>query len=225
MGKKENGQEVQKAGSGPTLIKPKIKEATRDTGTRDKETQPQLTKTATKTDNKPSAVASDTSPIQPKQDPRGEKTSARKEQEKSAASPAMATSKVSNADPALIEKARDASKEPPDIDLSKIDKSFQKHDHAKYDEKIANSAKDLVRKEPGCKFARLCKNTTTDQWDLNLYFFHERTYVLATYAWDEVDEKWKEAFTSDKQPASRWREHLEISSSGKKCINLKGTLP
>jgi hypothetical protein len=122
-------------------------------------------------------------------------------------------------------QAADVAKVPADKDLSKIGTSFKKHNHAKYGQKIKKCAKDLVNLKPTCKFARMCQDETTEQWNLNLYYFKGKNYVLAAYDWDPVDEKWKEACKPIKQPMSHWKSHLEFSAVGKKCAIIKGSAP
>jgi hypothetical protein len=109
------------------------------------------------------------------------------------------------------------------------DTLFKKHDHLKYTRLIHNAAIDIVNKAETAVYARLCKDSTTDDWSLTLYYLHGRTYSFVTYAWDEVDQKWVEAFVSDKRPVSRYQKHLDFSSAGKECKVLKerkiGDLP
>jgi hypothetical protein len=223
--KKDNGGEGKKVDGGPALIKPKLRDDPGETGAKSKDDQSQLSDKAKKFEEKPSIAASDKSATLPRQEPRAEKSPPGKEPEIPVSRVTTAKGKEFDSATVLAGKAEDALKELPDVDVSKIDTSFKKHDHAKYTEKITNSAKDLVHKESNCKFARLCQDTTTEQWDLSLYFFREKTYVLAAYAWDAVDEKWKEAFTADRQPISQWKNHLEFSAARRKCSILKGTLP
>jgi hypothetical protein len=108
-------------------------------------------------------------------------------------------------------------------DLTRSDTLFKKHDHAKYSEKIKNKAIDEVNKEATCKYARLCRDTITQEWGLSLYYFQESTYVMVTYVWDEIDEKWKKTFTSERSPVSGWKRHLEFSAGSKECRPLKGS--
>jgi hypothetical protein len=223
--KKDNAGEGKNVDGGPALVKPKMRDDPGETGAKSKDAPPQLSETAKKSEDKPSAAAGDTSSTLLRQDQSEEKSTPGKEPEKPVGRVITAKGKEFETNTVLAGKAEDALKELPDVDLSKIDTSFKKHDHAKYTEKITNSAKDLVHREPTCKFAQLCQDTTTDQWDLSLYFFREKSYVLAAYAWDVVDEKWKEAFTADRQPISQWKNHLEFSAARKKCSILKGTLP
>jgi hypothetical protein len=109
------------------------------------------------------------------------------------------------------------------------DTLFKKHDHLKYTRLIHNAAIDIVNKAETSVYARVCKDSTTDDWSLVLYYWHGRTYSFVTYAWDEVDQKWVEAFVSDKRPVSRYQKHLDFSSAGKECKVLKerkvGDLP
>lgn len=104
---------------------------------------------------------------------------------------------------------------------SKDDIPFKKHDHVKYMQKIKNKAIDQVNKETDVTYARLCRDTTTDEWSLWIYRSEEKAYRFVTYTWDEVDEKWAESFKSDKKPISGWQHHLKFSTDGKDCKDLK----
>jgi hypothetical protein len=103
----------------------------------------------------------------------------------------------------------------------KDDLPFKKHDHVKYTQKIKNKAIDQVNKEKDVTYARLCRDSTTDEWSLWVYRSEEKAYRFVTYIWDEVDEKWEESFKSDKRPISGWKHHLKFSTDGKDCIDLK----
>ncbi|HMK33972.1 MAG TPA: hypothetical protein VK463_02820 [Desulfomonilaceae bacterium] len=113
----------------------------------------------------------------------------------------------------------------PDTDLTKVDTSFKKHDHSKYTEKIRNKAIDRVNQEPTCKYARICRDSTTDEWGLTLYYVQDKVYVMVSYAWDDIDQKFEKSFTSDKRPVSGWKHHLDFSAAGKECRVLKGARP
>lgn len=99
---------------------------------------------------------------------------------------------------------------------------FKKHDHNAYLQKIKSAAIDVVNKIPDSFFARMCKDSITDQWTLHLYFAQGRQYWFISYNWDEVDEKWEESFKSDKRNMSVWKSHVNYSASGKECTILKG---
>jgi hypothetical protein len=103
----------------------------------------------------------------------------------------------------------------------KDDLPFKKHDHVEYIQKIKNKAIDLVNKEKDVTFARLCKDSTTEEWSLWIYRSEVKSYRFVTYTWDEVDEKWEESFKSDKRPISGLRHHLNFSTDGKDCKDLK----
>jgi hypothetical protein len=103
----------------------------------------------------------------------------------------------------------------------KDDLPFKKHDHVKYMQKVKNKAIDQVNKEKDVTYARLCRDTTTDEWSLWVYRSEEKVYRFVTYIWDEVDEKWEESFKSDKRPISGWKHHLNFSTDGKDCMDLK----
>jgi len=127
-------------------------------------------------------------------------------------------------DRALAEEIRGDSVASNKSDLdasSKADTPFKRHDHAKYMEKIKNKAIDWLNKEKDVSYARLCKDSTTDEWSLWIYRTEGKAYRFVTYVWDEVDEKWKESFKSDKLPISGWQHHLRFSTGGKDCRVLK----
>lgn len=121
----------------------------------------------------------------------------------------------------------DIRRDPPASDKSGSDTSpkddlpFKKHDHVKYMQKVKNKAIDQVNKEKDVTYARLCRDTTTDEWSLWIYRSEEKAYRFVTYIWDEVDEKWAESFKSDKRPSSGLQHHLKFSTDGKDCIDLK----
>jgi len=102
---------------------------------------------------------------------------------------------------------------------------FQKHDHAKHVELIRAKAIDKVNKEKEVTLARLCRDSTTEEWTLTLYQKRQQHYSFASYVWDEIDGKWERSLVSDKRPLSGLRQHLDFSSSGKDCRVLKGSLP
>lgn len=104
---------------------------------------------------------------------------------------------------------------------SEDDLAFKRHDHVKYMQKVKNKAIDQVNKEKDVTYARLCRDSTTDEWSLWIYRSEEKTYRFVTYIWDEVDEKWEESFKSDKRPISGLQHHLNFSTDGKDCKDLK----
>jgi hypothetical protein len=109
-----------------------------------------------------------------------------------------------------------------DSDTSpKDDLAFKRHDHVKYMQKVKNKAIDQVNKEKDVTYARLCRDTTTDEWSLWIYRTEEKAYRFVTYIWDEVDEKWEESFKSDKRPVSGLQHHLNFSTDSKDCKDLK----
>jgi hypothetical protein len=237
MGKKESGGEEKSADRETALIKPKLRDDGGATVPKISQAPSQLSDKPNKSgkaaasedaeefDDKPPVTVTKTPETPPKQDPGTEKPVRNKAPEKPAVRIAAGRGKDSDADPVLAEKTKDESSEPSAADPAKIDILSKKHDHSKYAEKIKKKAIDVVSKEPTCKFARLCQDTTTDQWDLSLYYLREKNYVLVAYAWDEIDEKWKESYTADKRPAAQWKSHLEYASGGKKCGVLKGSPP
>ncbi len=105
---------------------------------------------------------------------------------------------------------------------SELTPLFKKHDHMKYLEKIKDTATELVSKESGSVFARLCKDSVTDEWSMSMYFFKDKVYWFVAYKWDEIDEKWEESFKSDERPIAVWKNHVNFSASGKECNILKG---
>ncbi len=104
---------------------------------------------------------------------------------------------------------------------SSDDLPLKRHDHVKYTQKVKNKAIDKVNKETDVTYARLCKDSTTDEWSLWIYIFEGKVYRLVTYTWNEVDEKWDESLKTNKQPASGWQHHLKFSADGKQCEVLK----
>ena len=102
---------------------------------------------------------------------------------------------------------------------------LKKHDHSKYVAAIKGKAIDRVNKSSNVDLARICRDTTTDEWSLTLYHKREKAYSFVSYIWDEIDEKWEEAFSSDQRPIAGWKQHLNFSSAGKKCDVIKGRLP
>lgn len=102
--------------------------------------------------------------------------------------------------------------------------SFKKHDHLQYVQLIEKKALEIVKKHREATLVRVCKDTTTDQWTMNIYSKDAKGYSFTSYAWDEVDEKWEESFESRRQPIKRWKSHLDFSAARKTCKVLKGTL-
>lgn len=101
---------------------------------------------------------------------------------------------------------------------------FQKHDHVKYLELIRAKAIDKMNKEKDVTLARLCRDSTTEEWTLTLYQRRQQYYSFASYVWDEIDGKWEKSLASDKRPVSGWKQHLDFSSAGKDCKVLKGSM-
>jgi hypothetical protein len=126
---------------------------------------------------------------------------------------AMAAEK-SDEKPARANKTKDSEEIP-----------LKKHDHSKYVAAIKGKAIDRVNKSSNVDLARICRDTTTDEWSLTLYHRREKTYSFVSYIWDEIDEKWEEAFSSDQRPIAGWKQHLNFSSAGKKCDVIKGRAP
>ncbi len=104
---------------------------------------------------------------------------------------------------------------------SSDDLPFKRHDHVKYVQKIKNKAIDQVNKEIDASYARLCRDSTSDEWSLWIYRFEGKVYRLVTYTWNEVDEKWEESLKTNNQPTSGWQHHLKFSADGKRCEVLK----
>lgn len=102
---------------------------------------------------------------------------------------------------------------------------LKKFDHVKYMEHMRSRAIDLVNKEPNCSHAILCKDSITEGWSLAIYRIKDGHYTSSILDWDEIDEKWTEAFVSERKPVSQLKEHLKISIIGKECKPLKGTIP
>jgi len=104
------------------------------------------------------------------------------------------------------------------------DVRIEKHDHAKYVARIKSKAIDLVNKNPSSFLARLCRDTITDQWLLNIYEKDQKTYSFTAYSWDPVTGTWGQSFPSGKQPLAKWKHHIRASESGRECKVLKGSL-
>lgn len=102
--------------------------------------------------------------------------------------------------------------------------SFKKHDHLQYVQLIEKKAREMLKEHRDASAVRICKDTTTDQWTMNIYSKDAKSYSFTSYAWDEVDEKWEKSFESQKQPMKRWKSHLDFSAARKTCKMLKGSL-
>ena len=102
--------------------------------------------------------------------------------------------------------------------------SFKKHDHQEYVTRIKNLAIDKVNKESDSFYARICNDSTTDDWILTIYFKHNKTFSYKSLVWDSIDGKWDSEYESDKRPMNIWKKHLAFASSGKKCTALKGSV-
>lgn len=99
--------------------------------------------------------------------------------------------------------------------------SYKKHDHARYVRLIEDKAREKLKDHRDSSLARMCKDSATDQWTLNIYRKDAKTYSFISYSWDEVDEKWEEIFVSRKQPLARWKSHLDFTAARRKCRMLK----
>lgn len=102
--------------------------------------------------------------------------------------------------------------------------SFTKHNHVQYVELIEQKAREKLKDHRDVSMARMCKDSTTDQWTMNIYRKEPKSYSFISYAWDEVDQKWEKSFESRRQPITRWHSHLEFSAARKNCKVLKGSL-
>jgi hypothetical protein len=102
------------------------------------------------------------------------------------------------------------------------DLPFKRHDHKKYVQMIKNKAKDKLNSEKDVTYARVCRDSTTDEWSLWFYKHEGKAYRFFAYAWDEVDGAWKESLPPDKLPSAAWKHHLKFTSDGKQCEDLKG---
>ncbi|MBI5249425.1 MAG: hypothetical protein HY912_08015 [Desulfomonile tiedjei] len=127
--------------------------------------------------------------------------------EPGAAEPKKESSDVSSKDPTLPEGP------------------LKKFDHGKYLEQLRSRAVDLVNKEQNCSHALLCRDSITEEWSLCIYRIKDSHYIANVLVWDEIDEKWEEAFVSEKRPIGQMKEHLKISIVGKECKPLKGAIP
>ncbi|MBI5571975.1 MAG: hypothetical protein HY914_18680 [Desulfomonile tiedjei] len=116
--------------------------------------------------------------------------------------------------------SNDASKEAEGAGKEEL---FKKHDHEKYVESLKNKAIDQVNRDGKCDYARLCRNSVTDERSLTLYYMDGKTFSFVTYEWDEIDEKWKKDYTSNKWPMSQWEEHLKLAAARQDCTVIKGS--
>jgi len=126
-----------------------------------------------------------------------------------------------SAEPASKPQPSKSPTQSPD-DQDNLSDSFKKHDHSKYMTYVRNKAIDLINTQKPADHVVLCKDNTTDQWTMTLYNKGDRVYSFVTYVWDEIDDKWTESFVSNKNPISRWKNHVRYSASGKDCTVLKG---
>ncbi len=109
-------------------------------------------------------------------------------------------------------------------DLGNDSGSIKKHDHLQYVQLIEEKAREMLKEHRDASLVRICKDSTTDQWTMNVYGKDAKSYSFISYTWDEVDEKWEKSFESRKQPLKRWKSHLDFSAARKTCKVLKGSL-
>lgn len=122
---------------------------------------------------------------------------------------------------------KDVAKTAPGADEKKAEAPLgriEKYDHAKYKDTIRNKAMALVNKEPSCFLARLCHDSITDRWSLNIYQKDQKTYSFVAYEWDTVAASWARLFDSGKHPLKKWKNHITASESQRNCSVLKGSL-
>lgn len=230
--RKETGSEGKPANPGSTLVKPKL--APDSGGTETSPSEKLQEPDASEKPRKPEKLDSfegKTSMLPGKSDELHARQETAKTKEDPSKEPLSETSdrmsgekmKDRDTDSITGKKSPAAPANPLATELAKSDTMFKKHDHSKYTQNIKNKAIDEVNRESACKYARLCRDTITHDWGLTLYYLQEKTYVMVTYVWDEIDEKWKKSFSSDKRPMSGWKHHLDFSSGGKACKVLKGT--
>ena len=129
------------------------------------------------------------------------------------------------APPESSEKKGKSESDDSSKDATKTDNEelFKKHDHEKYLASVRNKAIDQVNKDGKCDYARLCRNSLTDEKSLTLYYLDGKTFSFVTYEWDEIDEKWKKDYTSNKWPMSQWEEHLKLAAARQDCSVIKGS--
>lgn len=125
--------------------------------------------------------------------------------------------------PPLRSKPETDDKDTDGLEEEERNPEFRKHDHSKYVTKIKNSAIDVVNREIDSVHVRMCRNSTTDEWSLGVYFVQGKNYYFRTYVWDPIENIWAEAFESEKRPYAGLKKHLSFSSAGKKCVVLKGS--
>lgn len=108
------------------------------------------------------------------------------------------------------------------IATEKVETNFKRHDHSGYVGKIKAKAIDLVNKDPEARYARLCRDTVTDQWSLSLYRVHDKFFTFTVYVWDDIDAEFVKSLTSETRPISGWKQHLAFAADAKECTVLKG---
>jgi len=204
------------------LLKPKVSEDSESGAARTGQEDPKISSNS----KNPSRLASANPASKPdKQDSFLSAKSGKPKPEDTKFDSDSAIEKGETSDPARRIAAKNenpsASSEADDAGQTKSKGPFKRHDHTKYLEMIKNKAVDLVNSDKESNHAAICKDMITDQWSLTLYYVKEKTYKFITYAWDEIDDNWKESFASGKRPLSGLKKHLKYSSSGKDCKVLK----
>jgi hypothetical protein len=124
-------------------------------------------------------------------------------------------------------KDKDAERSSPRTDEKKTQPRaarVEKYDHAKYEDTIRSKAIALVNRDSSAFLARLCRDSITDQWFLNIYHKDQKTYSFVAYSWDQVAGSWAKSFDSGKQPLTTWKNHITASEAQRSCKVLKGSL-
>lgn len=134
----------------------------------------------------------------------------------------VSTSKAEKTDSSSSKSPSDEAVEEPYENIDRKN-AFKKHDHVAYVKLIKTKADALIEKQSDCTLARLCRNTISDEWTLQVFTRQTKTFSFVLYSWDEIDEKWEKSADSTTMPIGQWEHHLRFSSACKECTNVKGT--
>jgi hypothetical protein len=99
--------------------------------------------------------------------------------------------------------------------------AFKKHDHSVYVQLITDKAIEIVSRNPKSTYARMCRNSVTDEWSLSVYFESGPYYTVSVYLWDRIDEKWTKTSDTEKRPSTQFSKSLKFTAVGKECTALK----
>jgi hypothetical protein len=151
-----------------------------------------------------------------------ESTRPRESREKTGAQAAVHKEDLKTTSGAAPTKDKPPAESDDDPDrLPMTDETGKRHDHTGYLVMIKNRAAELVNKDPACTYARICRQSITDEWSVTLFFQEGKTFRFVTYGWDPVDEKWEQSYASEKRPVAQMEEHAKFTAAGKECTVLK----